>query len=277
MVEPVTDPQHQSSGEAMLTDDDLDALVDRQEERETEESGKKDGAEEAKDDKDGKDGSEAGKAPETSEEDQKWLKLKELGVSPEDLVAYAHKGWSAEHAPVVAPAPVVEPEKPKAEPKPKKGAEESTFITREEHEKQMTGMEQRMKVAAAGSHAQSRLATLLDQSGMTETEDAVGRKMVVEETVRLMAQGTPLESAFKNAMGTFSSYIAKATAKEIKKKIANRGAAGGALTGGGLGGDAGPVLTSLDKMEHKGDDFVTGKAFEDAMAFMKDQARGASR
>lgn len=213
--------------------------------------------------------------PEPNEEDRAWTAMrKNLGpnVTPAMLLAYAQKGYQGEQAAVAAaatPKPEGKTEPKPDEPKPDAKGKKPEYVSREEHEAAMKNMERRVQIQTAGAAANTKLSAMLDQAGLGEEEDPIGRRLVSEAAIKAIAAGATISAGFKLGNDEFVGYLAKKTTKVLRDKIEARSAAGD------VGGGQAPAgLPPVTKMEHRFDDFDTGVAIEQATKRIEATRRG---
>lgn len=206
---------------------------------------------------------------EVAQLDKRWDEVKKVGVTPEELLHYAAKGWEHEKAAAES--------KPKGKGKKAASAEktgesvpvgsgddetEEEFVPVSKAELKHTADAIRNEIRAGfrGIQGRSELENLLNSADVTR-ENANSREIVHDRTLRLMAAGRPLRQAFNEAAAWEQEHLADGLRRGLKSKIA-AGKAKGETTG------SEPPTMEIPKFEHKPTDFDDGTAEDQAMEVM---------
>ncbi len=189
-----------------------------------------------------------------------WAELRRVadqyGIAPQQMLAYASKGYQAEQAAAANKAT------PPVKPAAATGDDEDFVpVSQKELHETIRQLKQGMQVNLAGVQNETKLDALLNNKALTRDEP-VARDFVKRETYRLMAGGADLDRAFAQASKDHGAYLARVGKRTIAKKVAAQAAAG--ETGGG---EASPL--EVPEYKHAATDFTDGTALQQAKDIAK--------
>jgi len=201
---------------------------------------------------------------EIPEDDKKWVDLKKYGVTPEQLVAYAHRGYQE-----MQKDGKRDEQEDDSKGEDKEGDEEELPVTKAEVKQMKKEMEEMrenlsrdMRIGDAASINQVKLEALCNSDSLLK-DDMYAREIVTGNVYKAMANGLTIEQAFAEASEKHRKHLAAANKKANQDKIAANAASGPGA------GSTEPETPKLPEFEHKASDFRDGTALKQAMEVVR--------